>query len=277
MIASKKTQSSEEIFLNQDVFKEYQSYIKSTIGSELGKDKASFVESRLRKRILDLNCTFSSYLDLIKINLAEREFFVSRLTTHKTEWFREPQHFDHMCLWMKDYDFQEVKIWSAASSSGEECYSLAIKIKENFPSEMPLKILGTDIDSECLKKAQMAIYDKKIVVSQVSPALVKKYFNKSGNPSLQDYFKVDKSLQENIKFRGFNLVTDSLPLQNYFDFIFLRNVLIYFTPEKCGQIIDQISKNLKKGGLIYLGLSETLPKTHLSQWERVDTSVYRKL
>jgi chemotaxis protein methyltransferase CheR len=189
----------------------------------------------------------------------EREILISLLTTHKTDWFREYEHFIFLKSALKegliDTHGKPLIVWSAAASTGEEAYSLAMFLSEIGHS---FRILGTDISEDCLRKAKAGAYAKTTVDEQVELSLKKKYFLK-GTGVNAGLYRIAPILAHPMKWRKYNLV-DSAGLSSdlKFDIIFLRNALIYFDRESTQSIIHNVIKNLNKGGYLIIGLSETI-------------------
>ncbi len=265
--------------LTSSVYEQLRQILEENTGIELGENKYSLVESRLLKRLNALQLSsFSKYLKLIKESDEEFDIFINCMTTNKTDWFREPRHFRYLVDSVipnlinekrKGSD-QTIYIWSAASSTGEEIYSLAMTIEEYFPKLANYRILGTDIDTEVLQKAASATYKKAIVEEQVPVHLRLKYFTNTA----KDEVTVCRQLRDRTKFRQYNLIESQMPVEMQFDIIFLRNVLIYFTRPTIETVIKRLLRNLKPGGLIFIGHSESLNGLSLPL-DQVSEAVYR--
>lgn len=295
MAAKHKTKSTETdtdsrtltSTLTRPVYEELRRLLVENTGIELGDNKYSLVESRLLKRLNALQLSsFAKYLKLLKSSSEEFDFFINCMTTNKTDWFREPRHFDYLVEKVlpaittekqnerkaarnKDSD-QIVYVWSAASSTGEEIYSLAMTLEENLPKRTGFRILGTDIDSEVLQKASAASYKKSTVDRQVPPHLRMKYFLNTSRSEIS----VCQKLRDKTKFRQFNLIESQMPVEMLFDVIFLRNVLIYFTRPTIEVVIKRLLRNLKPGGYLFIGHSESLNGLSLPL-EQVSEAVYQ--
>ena len=254
--------------------------IQDKAGIEIVRKKIGMVEGRLRKRVRELKLNnFSQYIQYIKRKGSENEEiqrFVNALTTNKTEFFREHMHFDYLSsLLRQQAKARTVYIWSAACSSGEEVYSLAIMC-ENLRAEMPAfdyRLLGSDIDTQCLHKASTGIYDQSSLTN-VSPIFRQKYFN-SVCRSSDGQVKIKDILKKRIKFRQYNLIEEERLMSVKFDFIFLRNVLFYFPRHTVKRIVRNISQYLKPGGLIFISLTETLNSLDTGL-DQVSSSIYQK-
>jgi len=240
-------------------------------------DKRALLESRLRKCIMELGVTPSEYVKLVKNQPDEQKKFITALTTHKTDWFRENIHFEILKKEInneKNKRSKEWLIWSAACSSGEEVYSLLMTFLEN--NENRVKILGTDISENCLHLGQQGVYSPSQIHSQVPADLIQKYFL-SGLVQGEKKYKFNPDFSHHLKWRNFNLVNSDLATPLQFDVIFLRNVLIYFDPEDATLVAERLCRYLKKGGLFVVGLSETIYKAEQIGLKRIENSVYRKL
>ncbi len=240
-------------------------------GIYLNHTKLSMLESRLVKRLRESNCeNFDEYIQQLKTNPKERQEFIEALTTNKTEFFRECDHFDYL----KNTVLPEFvakhagsssgkspsfRMWSAASSTGEEAYTTAMVLTEFFHLQSPcdFKIVGTDINSKVIEKAKQAVYPAELIKA-VRPDWVQKYFQRAATQPAQ--YRVSSDLRSLIKFRIFNLIKDEFNVDIKFDVIFLRNVLIYFQPDVIELIINKMARYLKPGGYLFIGHSETLSR-----------------
>lgn len=248
-------------------------------GNRLGQDKRVLIESRLRKRLNELKIQTKDYIKLVKSDPEESSRFISALTTHKTDWFREPQHFaflnEQIDLGKQDGGRDAWSIWSAASSTGEEGYSIAFSFLEKNIHRF--RVLGTDISQECLQKASLGIYDKEDVDHQVRLEVKKKYFLSGTGAENSESYKVLPDIQSHFKWRQFNLISDELPVCLKFDIIFLRNVLIYFDQPQIVHIVERLTQYLNVGGYFIVGLSETVPQCEQFNLMRFKNSIYQKV
>jgi chemotaxis protein methyltransferase CheR len=246
-------------------------------GNQISSDKRSMLESRLSRRLAVLNLTAKNYIDLIYKTQSEREVFISLLTTHKTSWFRENEHFQFLRQAIQEGLIQSIgsplTLWSAASSTGEEAYSLAILLSE---LGTPFRILGTDISEECLTTCESGIYSRVSIDEQIEYSLKKRYFFQ-GTGCNKGLYRFDPHIASKIKWRKHNL-NQALGLESevQFDVIFLRNVLIYFDLDTSRIVITQLLKNLKPQGYLFLGLCETILEPETMGLKRVANSVFLK-
>ncbi|MBP7844416.1 MAG: chemotaxis-specific protein-glutamate methyltransferase CheB [Proteobacteria bacterium] len=267
----------------EDPLHEIMHIVQSIAGIQLGKDKILLAETRImrRARMLGLS-TIKEYLKLFKENRSEEvKEIVSIMTTHTTEFFREPDHFDY--LFDKVYpnlvnQKEPITFWSAACSSGEELYSLAISFFEyarekGIPREkLPkVKFVGTDIDFASCDKARKGIYHKSLV-DKIHPNIQKIYFE-FGTGDLAELVKVQDYIVELCQFEQGNLLSPELPVKNV-DIIFLRNVLIYFKGPDIETIAKKMERALSPRGILFLGHSESLSNLK-SNFGSVGNSIYK--
>ena len=222
--------------------------------------RRAMVRSRLegRARALGL-ASFKDYLDYYHHNReAETQTLVSLLATHTTSFFRHQDLFDYLF----DHVFPKLKrgsdpvwIWSAATATGQEAYSIAMAAVEYFGADPPVRILGTDVDSVSLEQAANGIYKMESLRS-LRPKLIDRYFVK-GTGELSGHVKVADSIWGLCEFRTLNLIKDS-PQSQEFEAIFLCNVLFYFDIPTIQKVIWTVSRRLNPGGALLLGPSETL-------------------
>ncbi len=233
-------------------------------GVKINAAKKIFLQSRLQRRLTYCQCpSFTDYIQYLKANPTELTEFVNVVTTNTTHFFREIEHFQFVQNvvvpeWIQNFRFKPFFAWSAASSSGEEAFSLAVVLSElGSVHGFDYRILGTDISTEVLDKAKAGIYRDEQLQAGFSEHLKQKYLQR-GVGKNAGLFRFIPELQRNIKFRHFNLIEDKLPLTSGFDLILLRNVLIYFSKETTQKVVDNVTQYLKPGGYIVFGLSENL-------------------
>lgn len=220
-----------------------------------------------------------SYLDYFHFatapdNIHELQILIDILTTNETYFFREPRHFDFLTKeilskWHKGH----FRVWSAASSSGEEAYSLAMLIAENAGIKT-WEVLATDLNSQVLKKASQGIYEMDRI-ELLNPLLMKKYCLK-GVRTQQGLFCMSKKLQHHVNFHHLNLMQALPEKVGEFDVIFLRNVLIYFDNETKKKVVERLIQKLKPGGYFFISHSETLTRI-TEKLKMVKPSVYQRL
>lgn len=254
-------------------------------GIKLTSQKRVMVESRLNKRLKQIGCPdFGQYVKTTRLNPKERAIMLNLITTNVTKFFRENHHFDFINDYLPQYLNQDnphktLRVWSAGCSSGQEPYSIAIVLNE-FYEKHPgdFRILASDINTEVLQLAVQGIY-KSEEVDEIPYPLLTKYF-KLGSGSNKGLFKVKDNLQQKISFRQINLADGNLefPVDGFLDFIFCRNVFIYFDQETKKLAIRKFYKKLYNGGCLFLGHSETLNAYDgpLGTWIPKEHTVYMK-
>ena len=214
--------------------------------------------------------TIEEYIGILKKDLNQRQKFIDYLTINVTEFFRNPEIFNEFEKVIKQYlDFKNsLKIWSAACSTGAEPYSLAMMLKEAAPN-VNHKIIATDIDNTILERAKKGEYSKQEVKTIPKP-LMNKYFKEEGNNYL-----IDNNIKRMVTFKKHDLILDNY--ENNFDVIVCRNVVIYFNQDIKDKIYDKFSKSLKKGGILFVGATESIYNYKAFNFEKVSTFIYRKL
>ncbi|MBN8219261.1 MAG: methyltransferase domain-containing protein [Spirochaetes bacterium] len=227
-------------------------------GIHLTSVKKNLVVSRLSRRLRTLDLPdFTAYLEhLGRLPESDPEYeeLINRISTNKTDFFREPVHID----FVREKILPTVKhldLWSAACSSGEEPYSLAIMLQEAQPF-VPFTLTASDISTKVLGEAQEGLYELE-KLAPVSKPLLAKYFLK-GTGRWEGYAKVKPILSQSVHFRQVNLMDAKLPFSASFDVIFLRNVLIYFDRPTKQALLSRLESYLKPGGHLLLGLSDSL-------------------
>ena len=242
-------------------FKLFQSLFFQHTGIALPDYKKSLVVSRLAKRLrhFGLDSFYQYYTLLKKDKSGQGEIlqFVDQLTTHETNFFREPRHFDFLKAHIKkQFNYgKPLRIWSAACSTGQEAYSIAMAVSEVINHEN-WHIMASDISSESLKKARSRLYTAKEASS--IPVNQKLAHCLMGVGERKGLIKIKKQLLQHMQFEQVNL-SKSLPVLGRFDFIFLRNVLIYFDDAMKTEILKRVIQKLNPGGSLLLGHAESLP------------------
>lgn len=232
-------------------------------GISIGSGKEALVAGRLQRRLDVLGLrTYGEYLSRIRAAAGEdeRQIAIDLLSTNETYYWREPQHFTLVAEQAREVaaERRSFDVWSAASSSGEEAYTLAMVLEEVVRTTRPplaWSIFGSDISTRVLERARRAHYPMERAQRLPEP-LLHRYCLK-GEGDYEGTFLIDKRLRQNVRFDQINLI-DPLPAIGPFDAIFLRNVLIYFEPATKAKVIRAVSARLKPGGRLYVGLSESL-------------------
>lgn len=245
-------------FTSED-FHHIRSLIYRVAGISLAPSKKDLVYSRLARRLRIRGIdTFSAYIRLLESgDLQEREEFVNALTTNMTSFFREAHHFPILSKHLASIPKSNpVNIWTCASSSGEEPYSIAMTAVEHFKSfNAPVRILATDIDTNVLEKARRGVYPLD-QLKKIPPEQLKRFFLK-GEGKNAGFAKVRPELQQLITFRRFNLLDQQWGIREKFDVIFCRNVMIYFDKNTQYEILKKMRPCLQPHGLFFAGHSES--------------------
>jgi chemotaxis protein methyltransferase CheR len=262
--------------LDQKSFQAFQSLIFAAAGIHLSDAKRSMVAGRLAKRLKTLELSdYRSYLDFLKSDREEYQLAVNLLTTNETWFFRESKHFD----FLRDNILPNFsagapcRIWSAACSSGEEPYSLAMMLDDYFGSNSHWQISASDISTQVLNVAGQGHYPLSRA-EHIPEAWLKRYCLR-GTGDYEGSFLINSKLRSRVNFCQKNL--DNLEgFAKHFDVIFLRNVLIYFNPETKRKVVEAVLSQLKPGGVLMVGHSETLNGLSVAV-KTLAPSIYRKI
>ena len=247
--------------LSDEHFQQYCRIVYQESGINLSEGKRDLLKARLSRRLRKLNIDAAAYLLLIRNDPLELAHFLNAISTNYTFFFRESKCFKYL-------DGGPQKIWCAASSTGEEPYSLAIYcLRKGFrPS-----IHATDISTECLRKGRLGIYPYESI-ENIPKEVLKSCFQK-GTGRFQDAIRVKKEIRELVTFEHFNLVKDSAPVG--FDVIFCRNVMFYFDRPTKELVVHKLINALQPKGYFIIGGAETLSGLD-HDLHYVEPSVYQK-
>ncbi|WP_144640567.1 CheR family methyltransferase [Bordetella genomosp. 13] len=265
--------------ISDQEFGQFQRFIFEAAGISLSPAKKALVTGRLSKRLHACGAqTYSAYLALLKSggHAAEVQTAIDLLTTNETYFFREPRHFDLLASTFGGENAQRrgaqpVRAWSAASSSGEEAYSIAMVLKDKMQGR-PFEVVGTDISTRMLQRARTGHYPEQR--TRHIPQDYLKRFCLKGRGEQAGTLLVDRGVREHVRFLHANL-NAPLPDLGPFDVAFLRNVLIYFNGETKRQVVERVLSRVRPGGWLYIGHSESLHGLALPV-QQVMPSVYRK-
>lgn len=261
--------------LTEKQFRKVSRLVYRLCGINLKDGKQALVRARLMKRLRALQLpSFDAYLKYVEGDSGPQElsFLIDVITTNKTSFFREPEHFnylrDKILLRLKS---RRQRFWTAACSSGEEPFSLGILLREHTPDIdlKDVKILATDISTRMLEKARTAIYREE-ELRDIPPTLLQKYFIKVHGPAYQ----VKDNLRAMVRLARLNLM-DPWPMKGPFDVIFCRNVMIYFDKPTQETLINRFWDFLEPGGYLFVGHSEGLSAIS-HKFRYVRPAVYRK-
>ena len=250
--------------LDERSYHNFKTFLEQQCGIVLGNNKQYLVKSRLAPLMTKFNVKSLDELVTRTLSPAERQLraaVIDAMTTNETLWFRDDYPFKllkNTLLPSFSDKSTPVKIWSAASSSGQEPYSIAMSILEyqqsiKFSSPFKGEIIGTDISPTMLEHCKYAHYDSLAIARGLSEERKSRFFE----PGERGMLKVKDEVKSMVSFRPLNLL-NSYSLMGRFDIVFCRNVLIYFSPEVKAKIISQIHGVLNPGGYLMLGASESL-------------------
>lgn len=249
----------------------------------LGPDKRQLVSSRLGKRLRATNASsVGEYCQILRAPGAEQELahLIDAISTNHTFFFREMAHFQFLREralpeFLSTAQIQHarpLRIWSAACSSGEEPYSIAMTLAECVP-QLAWHIEATDISHRVLAKAVAGIYPDE-AVNRLPPAMVRAHFQR-GIDKQAGNFRIKPALRNRVTFRQLNLLEGALPAPEPFHVIFCRNVMIYFDHATQQELVGRLLRHLAPGGYLFVGHSESL--THLKHpLDHIRPAVYRK-
>lgn len=265
--SQRKAFTISEIFTQAELkpadFEKIGAILYKVTGIRLSPGKEELVKSRLVKRLRSLGIpTFEAYLRYALEDKASQELnlMIDLLTTNKTSFFRESQHFDFMrarILPTLGVQSPVIRIWSAGCSSGEEPYSIAMFFSEEWPGVgfSRARILATDISARMLAKARAGEYDME-ALQGLSPFHLAKYFDMIQTGTNRTY-RVNAAIKQMVRFARLNLI-DTWPMKGPFDLIFCRNVMIYFDRETQQDLVRRFYEILAPGGYLLIGHSESL-------------------
>ena len=276
-----------QYLLSNEEFELFRRLIHDSSGINLTLTKKELVKARLAKRLTKMGIdSFKDYYKYVtKTDKTGKELIhlIDSISTNKTDFFREKKHFDLLNTSLlpslisskTKAGIKKLRIWCAASSSGEEPYTLAMTVFNHLKPNngWDVKILATDISTKILKKAIIGIY-KKELLKDIPTGTISAHFSSVLYENTNCY-KAKDHLKDIITFRRFNLMTPEFPFKNPFDFIFCRNVMIYFDPETQSKLASKFYDCLPKDGHLFIGHSETLSRSNTS-FKYVQPAVYRK-
>ena len=258
MTGTPKERTREFAYTRGD-FDKVRELIYAHAGIRLNDTKQEMVYSRLVRRLRPLHITsFDTYIKMLEDkDHPEWEHFVNALTTNQTAFFREAHHFPILAQHLRELGpGATASLWSAAASTGEEAYSMAIAACEVYGTlAPPVKILATDLDSQVLAQASEGIYTIE-QTQGLSPERLRRFFLK-GTGTRAGFVKLKPELRALITFAKHNLRDENWQLGESFDGIFCRNVMIYFDKPTQYQVLRRIARVLKPDGLLFAGHSES--------------------
>lgn len=268
--------------LTAEQFEYFRKRIFDLAGISLSPAKMDLLQARLRTRVIKLGFSdyqeYRHYLESLPDDSDEWEIFVNLLTTNKTDWFREPKHFDfivnkYLPQWMKQGK-NHLNVWCAASSTGEEPYTLSLILKQAFKgTSITYSIDATDIDSKVLNIAQNGVYPRSRL-EQIPPEFHSTGFC-VGTKEIAEWVKVKKEIKAPVSFYRLNLIEFPYPLEKTYDLILCRNVLIYFNSETVSRVAEGLFNQASNNSVLITSHSESLQNVKTS-WRYLYPSIYAK-
>lgn len=258
--------------LSDAAFELFRSWLLRVAGIGLAPGKKTMVGGRLAKRLKQLGlASYEEYYRLVLSEPEETQWALDLLTTNETHFFRERPHFDFLRDRILPGTTRSLRVWSAAASSGQEAYSIAMVLARHAPHD-GWEVFGTDISARVIDRAQRGQYDIR-QAQQVPPEYLHTCCLR-GVGSQEGTFVIAPELRQRVRFARLNL-TMQLPELGMFDLILLRNVLIYFPPEVKRQVVERLIQHLRPGGWLMVGHSESLSDLGCGLTS-LGPSVYRK-
>jgi chemotaxis protein methyltransferase CheR len=274
--------------MKDPLFQQFSSFIYDRVGIQLPPTKKTMLEARLQKRLkalaIDSFEEYSRYVFSSEGQRAEMVHLIDVVTTNKTDFFREPGHFAYLTQTALptvmhhrgNSSSDPVRIWSAGCSSGEEPYTLAMVLSEFAAAHQRFRysILASDISTRILEAAKAGIYAEERI-NGMAPHFKTKYLLRSKDRSRQ-LVRVCPQLRSQVMFRRINFMDADLGVPEKMDIIFCRNVVIYFDKTTQQQLMHKFHQQLRPGGYLFLGHSETLNGLNV-QFATVASTVYQKV
>jgi len=267
--------------LTDSEFAKLSKFIYSQYGIKMPPEKRIMLQSRLQKRLRALKIySFKEYIDYVFSHEGNDEVIhmMDVVSTNKTDFYREPAHFDFLRQTLLPELYEEkknIKLWSAGCSSGPEVYTLAIELSEfaSAHAGFDFSILGTDISTLMLKKAHAAIYPEDMV-EMIPIDLKRKYLLRSKDKSKR-LVRINPILRQKARYQRLNFMDDTYPVNEQFDIIFCRNVLIYFDRDTQEKVINKLCNYLRPGGYFFLGHSESITNINVPL-KQLKPTVYKR-
>ena len=256
--------------LRTDTYLRIAKLVEERSGIRLPPAKRSITETRLRKRMLVVGLhSFADYCTFLyddANNGEEVDQLIYTLTTHKTDFFREAVHFGFLqqhalpsllAARCNEVNKPTIKVWSAACSRGAEAYTLAMVLHEQMElrGNFRFVILGTDISEPIVEEARRAVYPAAMM-TPVPTIMRKRYVMQPREPNAQNEVRISASIRKYVRFDCLNLMDERYPFDCDVDIIYLRNVLIYFSPQDQQAVVTRLYNHLRPGGFLFLGHSE---------------------
>ncbi|OFZ67728.1 MAG: SAM-dependent methyltransferase [Betaproteobacteria bacterium RBG_16_56_24] len=262
--------------ISREEFSQFRTWIHGIAGIDLAEHKQALVMGRLQARVRHYQLgSYGEYFRLLTSGKhpTEQQIAIDHLTTNETYFFREPKHFDFLGkqLLPAHKGNRTMRVWSAAGSTGEEAYSIAMILSASL-GDGRWEVLASDLSSRVLERARSGHYAMKLAKNIPREHLLA--YCLKGIGEQDGTFVVSPAIRSHVQFMRINL-NDTLPQIGEFEAIFIRNVMIYFDVETKRKVISRILKHLKPGGHLFIGHSESLYGV-TDQLESVVASIYRK-
>ncbi len=261
--------------MDQQTFGKFRDLIYRESGITLGEEKVSLLTNRLAKRVRELQLrSEAEYFQILETDLSGEELvsLLNSISTNTTFFYREERHFEvfRECLRERARQHKDLKVWCAASSTGEEPYTLAFEVLETLGASAPTtRILATDISTKVLQQAVQGRYPGE-ALAKIPPKIADKYVAEEGDECV-----IKQAPRDLLLFKRLNLMSTPYPLRGPIDIIFCRNVMIYFDLQARQKVVNEMYRLLAPGGYFFISHSESLLSV-ASKFERVDSSVFRK-
>jgi len=273
-----------ELKISDHEFKRIRSIVYQTAGINLTESKRALIVSRFARRLRQLQMeSFKPYIRLLESDADEMLLMINRITTNLTRFYREDTQFSvlkerilpQIMQYKKKHNNCKLRIWSAGCSTGEEVYTILFEVLDAFhgriPTPVDLKILGSDIDTNVLKKAGSGVYSREELLG-VSSGTIENFFDRFGS----EEFRIKDRWRQYVGFKKINLVYDPFTFKNLIDIIFCRNVVIYFDKSTQKGLYEKFFSALNEPGFFFSGHSENLFK-YSHAFKFVEKSIYKKV
>lgn len=264
------TDADDPLSLSPECFSRFADFITRELGIKMPATKVTMLKSRLMRRLRELKIgsldEYRQYLFESTHGEEERVHFINAVTTNKTDFFREPRHFDYLVQTALPSFLERNRenrrpvftVWCAGCSSGEEPYTIAMVLADFVQRhrEMDFQILATDISTKMLDQAKDGIYCSSRI--DPIPEHMRKAYLLRSKDATQELVRVCSSLRQKVSFHRLNFMDVEYPVRDMFDVIFFRNVMIYFNRPTQEKVINRLCRNLKTDGYLFVGHSESL-------------------
>ncbi|MCP4692469.1 MAG: chemotaxis protein CheR [Desulfobacterales bacterium] len=274
--------------MSKDVFSRYSAFVQDVLGIKMPESKKTMLQGRLLKRMRAVGKeTYEEYYDYVfGARGMNRELanMIDAITTNKTEFFREPNHFEYLVRTAAPELIRaggvgvrgDLLVWSAGCSTGEEPYTLAMVLNE-FAERRPgfrFSILATDICTDALQTAALGIYGHE--KAEPIPMMMRRKYLLRSKDRNKNQVRIAPELRAAVRFRGLNLMKEAFGIREKKDIIFCRNVIIYFNRITQERVLNRLCRHLNPGGYLFTGHSETLSNFN-APLKAVAPTIYRKL